>query len=410
MEHCSVFERLKQIRQQVRVAAGILNDRVYTGPWNVQIDLTNQCNNDCIACWCNSPLLGDKSMPEQIRRQYLPYKKVIDLIDELYRMGTREIYFTGGGEPFMHPKVVEIMRMIKKRDMHLDMSTNFTLVNKSMAKQIVDIGVDHMTLSLWSATADTYARQHPNKDGQTFERMTEIIDYIADLKDRYHTRRPALGMYNVINSYNYHEVDHMLEYAFSHKMDDVQFTPVDIIPERTESLALNADQRDALVRSVKNFSEKARVWEEKYKHRTHIIHLDTFIKRIENKGADSGDYDTELLCGLRACYAGWAFARVLATGDVNSCLKSFKIPIGNIHEKSLNQIWLGEKQNRFRQHTRHYDPLDPYFLSMGNDRSTDNQGCIKCCDNLGLNLSIQEKLSKLSPVGRTLISALGRFL
>lgn len=349
-------------------------------------------------------------MPEKIHKQWLPYEKVIELIDELYRMGTREIYFTGGGEPFMHPRIVDIMRVIKKRGMHLDMSTNFTLVTKSMAKQIVDIGVDHMTISLWSATADTYARQHPNKDGQTFERMTRIIDYIADLKSRSSTTRPALGMYNVINSYNYHEVDLMLEYAFAHQMNDVHFTPVDIVPERTESLALNVDQRVALVRSVKKFSEKAQALENKYNHCTHIIHLDNFAKRIENKGADTGNYDAELLDSLRACYAGWAFARVLATGDVNSCLKSFKIPMGNIYEKNFQQIWLGEKQKRFRQHTLQYNPLDPFFLNMGNDRSTDNQGCMKCCDNLGLNMSIHEKLSNLQPVGRKLVSTLGRFL
>jgi MoaA/NifB/PqqE/SkfB family radical SAM enzyme len=214
----------------------------------------------------------------------------------------------------------------------------------------------------------------------------------------------------VINSYNYHEIDQMLEYAFFHRMNDVHFTPVDIIPDRTESLALAADQRDALLRKLSRFPKVAKALEKKYNHCAHIIHLDNFIKRIENKGADTGDYDTELLDGLSSCYAGWAFARVLATGDVNSCLKSFKIPIGNIHKKSFKQIWLGEKQKQFRQHTRHYDPFDRFFLNMGNDRSTDNQGCIKCCDNLGLNMSIQEKMSKLSPIGRILVSTFGRLL
>jgi molybdenum cofactor biosynthesis enzyme MoaA len=93
------------------VAAGILNNRVYAGPWDVQIDLTNQCNNDCIACWCNSPLLGNKSMPWQIQKKALSYETVIRLIKELTRMGTRNIYFTGGGEPFMHPRILDFMRL-----------------------------------------------------------------------------------------------------------------------------------------------------------------------------------------------------------------------------------------------------------------------------------------------------------
>ncbi len=31
----------------------------YTGPEHVVLDLTNRCNNSCIACWTKSPLLGD---------------------------------------------------------------------------------------------------------------------------------------------------------------------------------------------------------------------------------------------------------------------------------------------------------------------------------------------------------------
>lgn len=410
MEQRSLLNQIRQICQQARVAAGILNNRVYAGPWDVQIDLTNQCNNDCIACWCNSPLLGNKSMPRQIQQQALSYETVIRLIKALTRMGTRNIYFTGGGEPFMHPRILDFMRFIKNRGMHLDMSTNFTLVDPSVAEQLVDIGIDHITISLWSATADTYVRQHPNKDGRTFEHMTRVIDYIAELKDKNNTTRPALGMYNVINSYNYHEVDQMLEYAFAHRMNDIQFTPVDIIPQRTESLALNADQRDMLARAVGQFPRKSKMLEKKYNHYTHIANLDHFIQRIENKGADNGNYDMELLDKLSVCYAGWAFARVLATGDVNSCLKSFKIPVGNIHAKSFKKIWFGARQEEFRRHTRQYNPFDPYFLNMGNDRSTDNQGCYKCCDNLGLNMSIQKKLSDLSPLGRALVSAIGRFI
>lgn len=110
-----IRNKLKDYIQQIRIASGILKKKVLTGPWSVQIDLTNQCNNDCLACWCRSKFLKDKAMKPEVVKQSLSYEKVIGLIDELDKLGVRDIYFTGGGEPFMHPKILDIMRYIKKK-------------------------------------------------------------------------------------------------------------------------------------------------------------------------------------------------------------------------------------------------------------------------------------------------------
>lgn len=387
--------RLKDTMQQAKVAAGILHNKVYTGPWNVQIDLTNRCNNDCIACWCNSPLLGDKAMPHAIRNKSLDYGTVIKLIDDLDEMGVRAIYFTGGGEPFMHPQILDIMRHVKKKGIHLDMSTNFTLIDEKTAEKLVDIGIDHMNLSLWAGTPETYARLHPNKSRETFIKIADVIDYIVKLKNQRKTTSPGLGMYNVVSCYNYQEVRKMIEFAFAHKFDDILFTPVDTVPDRTDSLMLNARQRGWLAANIRKLSENIKEFEDKHNHQLEFKDYHSFLRRLENNNAACDNYDSDILESFPSCYAGWSFARVLATGDVNSCLKSFKIPVGNIYINSFKEIWLSEKQHEFRRHAIKYDRDDPYFNNMGNDLLTKDQGCDKCCDNLGINTAIHEKLMAL---------------
>ncbi len=114
----------------------------YKGPCSAQIDLTNNCNNNCIGCWCNSPLLGEKKITPEVKNQTIPYKRVIALIDELCRMGTRHIYYAGGGEPFMHPQIMEIIRHTKRRGLECYVNTNFTLIDKKRAKKLAAEGVD----------------------------------------------------------------------------------------------------------------------------------------------------------------------------------------------------------------------------------------------------------------------------
>ncbi len=393
----------KDYIQQARIAKGILERQVYCGPWNVQIDLTNRCNNDCIACWCNSPLLGDKAMKEEVKKEHLTYETARQLIDELADLGTRYIYFTGGGEPFMHPRILDIMRHVKQRGMHLGMSTNFTLVTKEKAEELVDIGIDHMNLSMWSATPEMYVIQHPSKTEETFHRMTEVVDYFYELKKKTLFKRPILGMYNVINAYNHQEITDMLEFAFQHKMGEVSYVPVDTVPGCTDKIQLQEEHRKNLARQVAELPEKHRLFKRKYNHNVKFTNLDVFAQRITSVGVEQSNYDGELLSALPSCYAGWSFARVLANGDVNSCLKSFKIPIGNIKKDSFTDIWFGKKQEEFRAHTIDYDINDPYLKQMGNDMETKEQGCYKCCDNLGINMSIHEQLEKLNPPKKLLI-------
>jgi MoaA/NifB/PqqE/SkfB family radical SAM enzyme len=130
---------------------------------------------------------------------------------------------------------------------------------------------------------------------------------------------------------------------------------------------------------------------------------------MENTDSKEANYDTNILNQLPSCYAGWSFARVMANGDVNSCLKSFKIPIGNIFKDSFKDIWFGKKQEIFRKHTIDYNPKNPYFKNMGSDHTQEEQGCIKCCDNLGFNMHIHGKLQSLSPTKKKLLK-IGKYL
>lgn len=386
------MSKLKDLRQQARIARGILDKRVYTGPWTVQIDLTNACNNNCIGCWCRSPLMGDREMSEDDKKKFLPYDLVIGLIDDLDDMGVREIYFTGGGEPFMHPNIIEIMRYVKEKDMRVDMSTNFTLVNEKIAEKLVDIGIDNMNLSLWAGTPETYSAVHPNKTEKTFPEIERRLNYIHELKKSRKKEKPTLGMYNVIFNTNYHEVDKMVEFAFKTRLVAIDFTPIDTIPGKTDVLKLNEKQRKELITKFESLRKLFPKFEKKYEHTLEFRNYDQFLRRIKNENALEANYDTNIIDTI-PCYAGWTFARVLAGGDVDSCLKSFRIPIGNIHKKSFKEIWFNEKQQLFREKTLNCKRDDPYFRNIGNDLS--GEGCYKCCDNLGSNLWVHSKLSGL---------------
>ena len=388
--------KLKWKISEIKMLVGILNgSEAFTGPLSVQIDLTNKCNNNCIGCWCNSPLLGDKAMDPETKKKELPFKLVKKLIDELDEMCVREIYLTGGGEPFMHSRIMDIIRYIKSKGIGCDMSTNFTLINKERAEKLVDLGVDHMNISMWAGTPKTYIKTHPNKTDEDFYKIRKMLIYTANLKNKKGKKKPVINIYNVISNLNYNEIKEMIDFAFSVKADSVDFTMMDPVEERTEILLLNEKQRCKLIKDINKVKDYVNKKNAELGVELKVNALDQFLRRVSNENSKEGKYDSDIV-DIIPCYAGWTFARIMANGDIIPCLKAHLFPMGNLYEKSFKEAWYSKKQNLFRSKSK-FKKSDPFFSKIN---------CYKSCDNLGTNLSIHGKIQSMPAFSKFLLKNL----
>jgi len=383
-----MFKKITEFCQNNKDLAGIIDgNRAFSGPELLQIDPTNDCNNNCIACWCRSPLLKEKKIAADIRDLSLPLDIIIKALDDCAAMGTTNIYLAGGGEPFMHPDLLEIVSHIKKLGMICHINTNFTLVDKKMAAQLVDIGVDHLIVSLWAATPDTYVACHPNKTADSFEQLIDILKYLIKLKNN---GPPHIKLYNVIMNLNFNEIEKMVDLAYDLGVNAAEFTVADVIPGYTDQLLLNAEERKKIIKLCRICEQK-----ERGENCSTEIHMDEFKRRVSEAGAAAGEYDKLMLVDT-PCVIGWNFARILPDGNVNSCLKAHRIPIGNLHESSFSQIWNGRKQMEFRTKTRTGDPTDPFFALIGNDIDSKKIGCHRGCDDIERNRRVWRRFEQLT--------------
>jgi MoaA/NifB/PqqE/SkfB family radical SAM enzyme len=395
-----ILEDYSDIKKLVRNSLDVIGifdgEYAYRGPDCVQIDLTNKCNNNCIACWCNSPLLLDKATPPEVKEQTLDYKVVIRLLDDLARMGTREIYFSGGGEPLMHPKIMEIISYAKSKKLCCHLHTNFTLMDEDKIRTLQKIKLDHIVISLWAATGKTYCLTHPNKNADDFERIIKLLTFLNSTKEIFpHTR-----IYNVISNLNYSEFTQMVELGLKTQSDSVEFTVVDTIPQRTEQLLLNDQQTQELLSQCRQAKDQKRYYLSDGK--PYISNYEHFVRRFSSEHGSLAEYDKGLLDSI-PCYVGWLFARIIADGNVNSCLKSHRYPIGNLYQQDFARIWNGAKQRSFRKAALKDKKGSPIFSLIGNDPDKDI-GCYKSCDDLGRIIFMHEKISKLNLSQKKILS------
>ena len=397
----------KNLKDRYLEILGIYDKKFgYKGPFHVQIDLTNNCNNNCIACWCNSPLFKVPRFSEDEKKQYLPFEVVKELLDEISHMGAVEVYYSGGGEPFMHPQIMEILEYTKKKNLICHVNTNFTLLNRESLNQLISIGIDFLTVSTWAATADTYVKTHPGRSSRDFYKIKENLIYLNTRKKN----KPCIKLYNVIFNMNYFEIQEMVEFAGETKSESLEFTVVDTMPGVTDSLSLNEGQLKQLKDSCAEIQSGLNKQNKFKKNNVLIFQFDQFLRRISlSNDVKQAKYDRNIINNM-PCYIGWLFARVVPNGEVHSCLKAHRIPTGSLYANRFFEIWNSKKQKYFRKKTLTCKKSDPFFKLIGNDPGTKEAGCYKSCDDIGRNTWIYNRLRMLSFPEKVLLKSIANGL
>jgi radical SAM superfamily enzyme YgiQ (UPF0313 family)/MoaA/NifB/PqqE/SkfB family radical SAM enzyme len=229
--------------------------KAFSGPSIVEIDLTNNCNFNCIACWVHSDLLEEMKTSAAEKRKYIPLDIMKSLVDDLVKMGKPVIQLAGPGEPFMHPEIMEIIRYIKGNGLELHIITNFSKISHEIAKELMDLKVDQLTVSLWAGSEKVWLELHPNQKKEAFESITNVLTYIGNHKK--YNQFPRIKIYNVICSKNAADLENMVEFGLQVRADQMEFTVVDTVSGKTDSLALSLEDVEVIQKQFDSITKKA---------------------------------------------------------------------------------------------------------------------------------------------------------
>jgi MoaA/NifB/PqqE/SkfB family radical SAM enzyme len=95
---------------------------------------------------------------------------------------------TGGGEPLLHPRILEMMRLARQHGIVPNITTNGNLLNRKMALALKEAGVGQVQISLNGVTEDTNRRLlHQIQDVRSKIRVIRIMHLASFLL------RPELG-------------------------------------------------------------------------------------------------------------------------------------------------------------------------------------------------------------------------
>ncbi len=103
--------------------------------WN----MTRRCNLKCVHCYARSE---DISYDNELN-----HEQSLAMIDDLAKFGVPVLLFSGG-EPLVHPKLIEYAQYAVNKGMRAVISTNGTLITEEKARSLKEIGLSYVGISL----------------------------------------------------------------------------------------------------------------------------------------------------------------------------------------------------------------------------------------------------------------------
>lgn len=300
--------------------------RLKIGPEFLRIGISKSCNFNCLTCWNYSPLLK-KMIPEKEKTLKIDKDLVFNLIDDLAEMRCLRVLFSGFGEPFTHPYIMNFIKKTREKGMLVYLQTNLSLVEKpyQLAKYL-GTAANLVGVHLSAATAETYIKMHPNQKSSQFNKILSKIKILRG-------KGVPIRLVYVVNKINYQEIPKIFQMNEKLKTK-LHLELMDYEAKNgIEKIALSQTDKIKLIRILEKFKSRKR-----YLIDTNII---DFINQL--------NYSSLGIKNLKSCYVGYFFSTVNEEGNVNYCFSRHKkFSIGNLNNESFKNIWFSKKYNNLR--------------------------------------------------------------
>jgi len=180
-------------------------------PPHVQLILSDLCNQDCAFCsYRMSNGFSSENFVEHkpdgtINRnpnRMIPFGKAVEILHDCAAMGVKAIQFTGGGEPTVHPRHMDLFRLALDLGLECALVTNGVVLRNGWESVLPHF--KWIRVSLDAGTQETYAKVR-NTNQSSFGKALDNTKAIADAIAK-EGSDCLLGVGYVVTPDNCHEI------------------------------------------------------------------------------------------------------------------------------------------------------------------------------------------------------------
>lgn len=273
-------------------------------PVAISFEPSGNCNLSCPQCPTGLKMIQRKAGFSDFD---LMKSTINQLSDSLF---TSTFYFQG--EPFLNPKLYEMIAYAHEKKIFTITSTNGHYLNETNITRLIGCGLDKLIVSVDGVTQEIYEKY---RIGGKLQKVISGIENLIKKKKELKSRSPKVVIQFLVTGYNEHQIDEARLLARKLEADKIVFKTAQIY-EFTEG--------SPFIPKNKKYSRYTAENEKKYKIRS----------KLQNK-----------------CYRMWSNPVVTVDGDVVPCCydKQAEHSMGNLYRNDFKAIWKGSDFNNFRK-------------------------------------------------------------
>lgn len=288
--------------------------------------VTDRCNLRCRMC-------GDQWRADlQQVRPTLSLAEIARIIEGARRLRTLVISITGG-EPLLHPQIVEILSLISQAGIGANLCTNGTLLTEELVARLGKTSLKSISISLDSPNPADHDRIR-GREG-AFVAATNGIRLLRKALPKL-----PININCTVTRRNFHDLKEMVKLAAELGCTKISFAPVhtnlqhkEKPKELFEGLLFTPEEVTELSRELAETADLARSQGLGTSSRP-------FLRGIPRLYLESPPRQT--------CYAGYASCSISPWGDVAPCVDMASTL--NVRDLPLPEIWRSAAFQELREH------------------------------------------------------------
>jgi MoaA/NifB/PqqE/SkfB family radical SAM enzyme len=209
------------------------------------------CNHKCQMCWrLQFPLSIQRKMAKD-EENHLTIQEYSHILSGLPK-SVQSIELVGGGEPLLYPKIIDLLKLIKKKPVNGRLITNGSLLKNTISEALVGCAWDKVRVSIHAGSSKTYRTINGVDD---YKKVIKNIKYLLSIRGR--KKLPQISLLFVIQHNNVKDIKLFVQQAVAMGVDEIEFDS--LIPKVPKTLLLSKNDRKTVISTLRELQKNVKI-------------------------------------------------------------------------------------------------------------------------------------------------------
>jgi len=201
--HCPLSDAKRRNLARQAINKTFLRWKEIAKPHIIHVGVTTCCNLSCPACALGTGDLGRPIM-------HLDYPVFCRMVDEL-RDSLLFMLFWDWGEPFLHPRLLDMIEYVNRSQIMSVTSTNLSMkLNDRTIEKIVTCGLSHLIICIEGATQEVHESY---RRGSQLNIVMDNFKRIVAAKNKFNSSYPMIEIRTLATRQNETHLSQLLDLA-----------------------------------------------------------------------------------------------------------------------------------------------------------------------------------------------------